>query len=118
MMCADLPQTESSDNPPATRRNARSDSVGSSRASNKIFRMIGLASVGERLPCAFQDVNHVPVHLRILNAARTIGNLVLLFFIHFTPDDLLRVADNREIGIVRDHDDLPSPLRFLDAWDN
>lgn len=47
-----------------------------------------------------------------LNGSGEIGDLRCLLAVKRRPDDLFRVAHNRKVRVVRDHDDLPPLLRF------
>ncbi|MCY1369896.1 hypothetical protein D9M69_569560 [compost metagenome] len=52
-------------------------------------------------------INH-----RALNFPSGIGNLVAVCAIKMRPDYLLCITDHSKVGIMRDHDDLPTLLRL------
>lgn len=66
----------------------------------------------ERWLGSLQDFDSMLVDGRAFYRTHGVGNLLAVGALEVEPDDLLRITDNREVRVMRDHDDLPTHLRF------
>ena len=68
------------------------------------------ASVVERWLGAFQNIDDMSIDLGVLDRPGDVGNLGAVLSVEGRPDNLLRIAYDRKVRVVRNHDDLPAPL--------
>src|SRR5947207_3363286 len=76
--------------------------------SNLVREVFGLAVVESR-PSPLQHVEDRSVNLRVLNRAGHVLNTMSVLRINRGTDDLLRVARNRQVRVMSDHENL-TPL--------
>src|SRR5476651_2771453 len=61
-------------------------------------------------------LHHMRVDSRALDGSRGVGDSLAVCSIKMRPDDLLRIADNRKVRVVRNHNDLPTLLSLGEHW--
>jgi len=64
---------------------------------------------------SFQHVSHVLVHVRILKRSGCVGNSVVIGFVYFCVNNLVGIADNGQIGVMRYYEHLTSLSSLLDT---
>ena len=75
--------------------------------------MIFVASVVEGNFGAFQNIHDVLVRSLMFDRAGIVGDFRAVFPLETCIDDLLRVAHDSQIGVVRNHDDLAKLFRLV-----
>ena len=61
---------------------------------------------------SFQYVHYQPINVWIFDGTGSVRDLRSVLAIEAGPDNLLGITHDGQIGVVGDHDDLPSLLGF------
>lgn len=65
----------------------------------------------------FEDVNDELSDHGVFNPTRRVVDPVSIHLVYLGVDDLFCVANDREVGVVSNDDNLPPLLRMPESWD-
>ena len=78
--------------------------------------MIFRIAIVESRPSAFEHIQDMLVDDWILDGAARVGNTIAILAIDRGMNNLFGVANDRNVGIMGYHDDLPPVLHRADHW--